>query len=745
MELMSNYSKGDKVFVFYRMDKRCHPHRKYFAALDPRHGAYRPRMGMSEGWVPARVEELNQAAMKVSIEHLWPHFYTQRGRVVDSDSSWKEWYPIKDVISAAELPEPEQHSCFCIPGVRPELAIITFRWGGLNEIVAPQQWGETGSSVSDTFIEAFIDSAVVPTLGNKYEIWTVYIESWTDLEKIADTAHLMFGAQHPARRAQNTCAMYFLYPTGFEENCVPNMETGEDNGAALVAQKSLFRTIQAVERAGIPTRFPHPSGFYELLTSKRWTYMMSLTPHLRVPPTVGLPRMLVEQSCSAATDRALASLNTVRQQQAALRDEPPPQGEVTKGVAKLGFSWEALDVKFWEGRQGLEDALFALSQKIEISEEYTGQPHDLEFIIVQEYIVHNLELRIYVVEGQVECMIYTKFCRIKENLEFGDFEELFTREEAARQWMNGDLAALEDGEKQCQVVTKHWLSWVQAQICEMPPAIRFDFFIGKAKQPGKANVWTLEICELGFSMLGEKTLPQKVFAAMLRSCLRDTSGAAAPSEVRVAAPCPSAPAEVASRPARSEPAAGASLLPAGAAASTAQVPLSPPPMAVASPEPEVPQAQVPVMRDVMQYSPMTVVVPAGTAEQQKCTGLYRLEPRVLAQGEVVWKLTDGPRWLYLGIDRYWYIGDDEERELDFKCDQGYIRHESSNHIVPYELPGPWERHDPSSNEWKPDKRITVTVSETEGGGGGTGSEGMPRAKGKQEKGGKGGRVARGRK
>eukprot|EP00971_Amphidinium_carterae_P009343 184337-Amphidinium_carterae.1 len=61
---------------------------------------------------------------------------------------------------------------------------------------------------------AFIDSAVVPTLGNTYEIWTVpeiakkhtvvrvevYIESWTDLDKIADTAHLIFGAQHPARR-----------------------------------------------------------------------------------------------------------------------------------------------------------------------------------------------------------------------------------------------------------------------------------------------------------------------------------------------------------------------------------------------------------------------------------------------------------------------------------------------------------------------------------------------------------------
>lgn len=40
--------------------------------------------------------------------------------------------------------------------------------------------------------------------------------------------------------------------------------------------KAFFRMMQAVERAGIPSRFPHDSGFYELLASKRWTYYMAL-------------------------------------------------------------------------------------------------------------------------------------------------------------------------------------------------------------------------------------------------------------------------------------------------------------------------------------------------------------------------------------------------------------------------------------------------------------------------------------
>lgn len=313
--------------------------------------------------------------------------------------------------------------------------------------------------------------------------------------------------------------MYFLYPTGFEENCIPTMETGEDHGAALVDQKSLFKVMQAMERTGVQTRFPHPSGFYELLASKRWTYHLSLVPHFRVPPTVAVPRMLIEQSADNAAERALATLELCRRTQAALRGEQLPPAKVQKGVAKLSFSWEALDVKFWERQEGLKDALHQLTQTIEISGELTGQPHDVESIIVQEYCPHDLELRVYTVEGVVEGLIYTKFCKIKDNNEFGEFKQLFSRTEAARQWVGGDLAALEDGERQCRELTNHWLHWCQMQLSEMPPAVRFDYFVGRSGVSGKATVWTLEICELGFSMLGDKKLPQKVFNAMLKSCL----------------------------------------------------------------------------------------------------------------------------------------------------------------------------------------------------------------------------------
>jgi hypothetical protein len=318
--------------------------------------------------------------------------------------------------------------------------------------------------------------------------------------------------------------MYFLYPTAFEESCVPTEQTGGDKGAGLVNQKSLFLMMRSMERAGVPTKFPHCSGLYHQLASKSWTYVLALTPHLRVPPTIAVPRALIEaeDGCARAAALAMESLREAKRQQAKLRGDAAADinADIEKGVLKLGFSWEALDVKFFQGQDGLEQSLYELTQTIEISDELTAQPHDCESLILQEYVPHDFELRIYTVEGKVEGSIFTKFCTIKANREFGDFKQVFDKDKAAKEWMGGDSAACDDAESQCLELTAHWLAWLRTQTCEVPPAIRFDYFCGRSSsQPGKAVVWTLEICELGFSMLAHKELPQKVFDAMLRSCM----------------------------------------------------------------------------------------------------------------------------------------------------------------------------------------------------------------------------------
>jgi len=676
LQAMDSMAEGEEAYAFYRSSANSQ-NATYMAVIDPRHGAYRPRTGLSQGWVSATVQQ-NKGA-HTAVRFTWPHYYEERGRAADPDDEDTAWFKNTDVRPATDFSGPP---LFFMPGgsYRPKLSIISFRWGGKNQVVAPEQWGHTGSSCSSLFIESFIDSAVKPRLGLNYEVWDVFVEDSTDLVKIADTAHLIFGPQHPARRAEHVCAMYFIYPTSFEENCVPTAETGEDEGAAHVDQKSLFRMMKAVEKAGIPTQFPHPSGFYEVLTSKRWTHMMSLTPHLRVPPTVALPRMLIEKDISEAANYAMKALQTVKNQQAALRNEDVSKVEtIQKVVAKLGFSWEALDVKFAEGNDGLKTALHQLTQTIEISGHLTGQPHDCESLIIQEYCPHDIELRLYVVNGTVQGKIYTKFCKIKENNEFGDFQQHFDSEPVAREWMGGDTAALEDGERQCREITAHWMNWVEAQICDIPPGIRFDYFIGRTPEKGKAVVWTLEICELGFSMLGEQDLPDKVFDAMLHHCmdkaLDSVLGGEQGNTVKAIQPKPPPPAPEATSP-TSENGNGKGK---GKDANG--------------------------VADVLYIN-----VPRGSLHQKACTGVYEIEKDIKADGMPVWK-KKGPgenRWLYHAKqDGYWYVGDDDEKKKKFNCNEGYIR--SQGRELPYDLSEAWGIYDEEADEWKKEHDILVAL------------------------------------
>lgn len=701
--VLANVREGDEVFVFYRASQKCEPQRQFVAVLDPRHGSQRPRTGLSAGYVPARVASPEQDG-ELQVEYTWPYFFSERGQMVmpSEKEPWPEWHASSDVFTPAANGSGKEPLPWMPlrqpgpPGWRPELSILAVRWGGLNSIIAPLQWGHTGSSVSDLFVNSFLDLAVVPALGNNYEVWTVYIEDQSDLIKLADTAHLVFGPSHPLRRARHTCAMYFLYPTAFEENCIPTMETGEDNGAGMVDQTSLFRLMRAVERAGIPTRFPHASGLYEQLASKRWTYAMSLAPHLRVPPTVALPRMLVERDCAAAAAKGIAALQDVKVQQARLRGETAAVADVIKGVAKLGFSWEALDVKFWKEQDGLEDALWQLVHAITINEEYTGQPHDIESLILQEYCPHDLELRAYVVEGYVEAVIYTKFCRIKDNSEFGDFEELFTSEEAAAKWMDGDLKALQDGDRQCREVTKHWLVWLEAQASEMPRAIRFDYFVGRAAK-GRAFVWTLEICELGFSMLGEPNLPNKVFEAMLRGCLdKPPLERSDPSTTTGYPNADASPPKKGSAKgcAKGATKGGQGSTPKGfkGAAGKSGGKGSSPKGCSTGPLPPA----------------LKLTVPTGNVNQKRCTGTYSIVDGMQPGGMPVWKNVKGDRYLYCGTDSQWYVGDTDEFSRKFDCCEGYIRHSCAQHGEwPHKGQGSWERYCMKTSRWVKDTGVVV--------------------------------------
>ena len=68
---------------------------------------------------------------------------------------------------------------------------------------------------------------------NPSEVWTVYIEDKSDMDKVADTAHLLFSGQHPLRRARkhgfpNVFFCFLIFPNrGFPEMVLPQIiQTG---------------------------------------------------------------------------------------------------------------------------------------------------------------------------------------------------------------------------------------------------------------------------------------------------------------------------------------------------------------------------------------------------------------------------------------------------------------------------------------------------------------------------------------
>ena len=88
-----------------------------------------------------------------------------------------------------------------------------------------------------------------------------------------------------------------------------------------------------------------------------------------------------------------------------------------KGVVKLGFSWEAMDVRKFEGEAELASALRELAeQNMSLG----------DTVMVQEWIDFDCELRLFFVEpvleqlcAKGECslqlspahILYTRFCR----------------------------------------------------------------------------------------------------------------------------------------------------------------------------------------------------------------------------------------------------------------------------------------------------------------------------------------------
>lgn len=148
----------------------------------------------------------------------------------------------------------------------------------------------------------------------------------------------------------------------------------------MVDATAYFSTVAGFEASGVCTRFPHPSQLYRTLLAKDWQPTLCLVPSLRIPPAVMVNRGTIMASPTRAAQLVCSSLEAVRAVKYKKKAESEPlrclEGEVRKGVAKLGYAWEAAHVRCYRGEEQLAIAL----------KEIGAQPADTgAHVIVQDF------------------------------------------------------------------------------------------------------------------------------------------------------------------------------------------------------------------------------------------------------------------------------------------------------------------------------------------------------------------------
>jgi len=482
----------------------------YFMVQHASSGILHPSIGKTDGWTTARVNEawdincFDPADYKTWVEIQWTHptWYNRRGHKLDIHTP--------SMITQRVLPEQiRQRHAPSEAQKQPTLTLFHLRWGGEQPVNPVTEgaggWGQIGSTPSDNYING-LEEHVFQTLGPTYEIISCFFQSSEELLKISPPLlrHLM--------RGQNLAALYFVWPISYQDG---------HEFPAYVDKAKLFEFMVQMEATGIPTRFPHQSHLYRIFASKEWTAQMCLHPLMHTPLTTQVSRQAIANNPAKAAETAMAALQRLSQTRASWNAQIGWSQEkavpVQKGVAKLGWSWEAMDVTAWKNKQELTKALANLGE----------QPgSNVDLVYAQAWAEFADEMRHFIVEADLnkphtlkpKQIIYTVF-KTKEQGSFRNFDR-YDRTRCLQTCFKNDDAALADAERQAEQLIQRWLEWLQAQSHELPTVCRFDI-MAKRVGPGKATITTGELTELGGCFLGWPKGPQVVFAAMLRSCFKD--------------------------------------------------------------------------------------------------------------------------------------------------------------------------------------------------------------------------------
>ena len=338
--------------------------------------------------------------------------------------------------------------------------------GGATEGQTGWGHGSLGSSISREYVKRCV-GAVADQLEKSFPDAKIVLVP----RKVSCTKDLDRYARINAPRSI-LFAFYFLWPTTFDDES----STTAAYSKGFVSAEKLFDLMEAHESMGCKTLFPHPVRLYRSITSKSWLVEASKDASLAVVPTTSVKR---------------GNLNAANVKAAALKLKSS-SGAL---IAKLGFSWEGLDVRKCTSSTLEQTAKSLMFQ----------QGSRAKQVFVQPFLDAVAEYRVFVINGVVA---HDYFAAYTSTLDDGTFCSFANIPESRIEAGGIDVSTVRSRGK---YLAAKWYEWLQ-ELQPSLPAIRIDFLL-VSDDPDDCLV-TLELTELGFSMWNWSQGPKVVFEAL---------------------------------------------------------------------------------------------------------------------------------------------------------------------------------------------------------------------------------------
>ena len=333
----------------------------------------------------------------------------------------------------------------------------TFGWGH----------GDLGSSVSPAYARRCV-KAVEERLKSAHPSAQIEIE-WRHVSSSLDLLRFKKYAKKNADPTSKRFALYFLWPTTFDEN---SSQTASYCGGFVDAD-ALFGLMKTNEELGCLTLFPHPHNLYRSIVSKSWLVECAALRTVPIVPTVALKRRVVLSGDEG---------------QYAVADATGDFPETQRWIVKLGYSWEALDV-----RRCPRSGILACARDLLL------QPgNKAQFVYVQPFLESLCEFRVFIVGGKIVHDYFAGYKKTMPDGTFADFAAMSDNDvDEALQAKTKSASSNHLRQKGHELASK-WLAYLQRRQPHLP-AVRVDFLV-TVRDEQAARLTTLEITECGFSM-----------------------------------------------------------------------------------------------------------------------------------------------------------------------------------------------------------------------------------------------------